>query len=225
MGKVVAAKDWSTTPLGPVESWSAGLRTTMSLALASTFPIDIVWGPGHVQIYNDGYWPICGAKHPTSMGQDFRDCWASAMPVIGAEYERAWAGEASYVENQRIELASVFRAAIDRAGLELVLRCEPLDEAVYVDREMWEKIVLNLVSNAFKFTFKGKIEVALRRSGDHVELTVCDTGTGVSWLAGWLAGWLRTRSKGSAHLAGVSDPCGSSFGTFLQTAAIHRERR
>ncbi|MDQ3366833.1 MAG: ATP-binding protein [Myxococcota bacterium] len=76
----------------------------MSLALESTFPISIVWGPGHVQIYNDGYWPICGAKHPTSMGQDFRECWASAFPIIGAAYERAWSGEADYLENQRMFL-------------------------------------------------------------------------------------------------------------------------
>jgi hypothetical protein len=38
----------------------------------------IAWGPKHVMIYNDGYWPICGGKHPDSMGQDFSECWASA---------------------------------------------------------------------------------------------------------------------------------------------------
>ncbi len=104
MGRVIAAKDWSRTPLGPVDGWSPELRTAVSLALASTFPISIAWGPGHVQIYNDGYWPICGAKHPTSMGQDFRECWASAFPVIGEAYARAWSGDASYLENQRMFL-------------------------------------------------------------------------------------------------------------------------
>jgi hypothetical protein len=57
-----------------------------------------------VQIYNDGYWPICGGKHPHSMGQDFSECWASAWPVIGAAFERALAGETSYLENQRMFL-------------------------------------------------------------------------------------------------------------------------
>src|SRR5262249_39423117 len=57
------------------------------------------------------------------------------------------------------DLASVFRSAIERAGLRLVVNCPPLIQPVYVDREMWEKIVLNLLSNAFKFTFAGKIEV------------------------------------------------------------------
>jgi PAS domain S-box-containing protein len=77
------------------------------------------------------------------------------------------------------ELASVFRSAIERAGLKLVIDCPPLAEAVYIDREMWEKIVLNLVSNAFKFTFDGEIEVSLRRADAAIELTVSDTGTGI----------------------------------------------
>ncbi|HEY9763633.1 MAG TPA: ATP-binding protein [Trichocoleus sp.] len=60
------------------------------------------------------------------------------------------------------ELASVFRSAIERAGLQLMVDCPPLPEPVFVDREMWEKIVLNLLSNAFKFTFEGEITVSMR---------------------------------------------------------------
>src|SRR5712664_4024764 len=104
MGRVVRSKDWSKTPLGPIESWPQSLRTTVSLCLASNFPISLAWGPRHVQIYNDGYWPICGGKHPHSMGQDFSECWASAWPAIGEAFERALAGETSYLENQRMFL-------------------------------------------------------------------------------------------------------------------------
>jgi PAS domain S-box-containing protein len=77
------------------------------------------------------------------------------------------------------ELASVFRSAIERAGMKLIIDCPPLAEAVYVDREMWEKIVLNLVSNAFKFTFDGEIEVSLGQADAAIELAVRDTGTGI----------------------------------------------
>ena len=78
------------------------------------------------------------------------------------------------------ELASVFRSAIEQAGLRLVVDCPPLAESVYVDRQMWEKIVLNLLSNAFKFTFEGEIAVRLHLADDHhVTLQVQDTGTGI----------------------------------------------
>ncbi len=59
------------------------------------------------------------------------------------------------------ELASVFRSAIEKAGLKLMVEASPIEADVYVDREMWEKIVFNLLSNAFKFTFEGQITVAL----------------------------------------------------------------
>ncbi|HEY7112521.1 MAG TPA: ATP-binding protein [Thermoanaerobaculia bacterium] len=78
-----------------------------------------------------------------------------------------------------VDLASVFRAAVEKAGLELIIDCPPLPEPAYVDREMWEKIVLNLLSNAFKYTFEGRIRVSLRPEDGDAELTVRDTGTGI----------------------------------------------
>ncbi len=78
-----------------------------------------------------------------------------------------------------VELASVFRSAVDRAGLEFVVDCPPLGEAVYVDRDMWEKVVLNLLSNALKFTFDGSIAVRVRREGRHALVEIADTGVGV----------------------------------------------
>ncbi|AKK27297.1 SpoIIE family protein phosphatase [Mycobacterium sp. EPa45] len=77
------------------------------------------------------------------------------------------------------ELASVFRSAIDRADLELIVDCQPLDDPVYLDRDMWEKVVLNLLSNALKYTFAGSITVRVTRQGDEALVTVADTGIGV----------------------------------------------
>src|SRR6202167_4093892 len=79
-----------------------------------------------------------------------------------------------------VELASVFRSATEKAGLILELNCPKLAQPVFIDRNMWEKIVLNLISNAFKFTFEGKIVVALAREGNDVALRVRDTGVGIA---------------------------------------------
>ncbi|MBD2773940.1 response regulator [Iningainema sp. BLCCT55] len=78
------------------------------------------------------------------------------------------------------ELASIFRSAVEQAGLQLSVDCPPMPVPVYVDREMWEKIVLNLLSNAFKFTFEGEIAVSVHQIGEQVELVVRDTGTGIA---------------------------------------------
>ncbi len=77
------------------------------------------------------------------------------------------------------ELASTFRSATERAGLELRVDCATGGAPTFVDREMWEKIVLNLLSNAFKFTLAGSIEVSLRADADGARLTVRDTGIGI----------------------------------------------
>jgi PAS domain S-box-containing protein len=77
------------------------------------------------------------------------------------------------------ELASMFRSSIERAGMQMFVDCPPLSRPAEVDRDMWEKIVLNLLSNAFKFTESGEIAVTLRQEGTNAELSVRDTGAGI----------------------------------------------
>ena len=78
------------------------------------------------------------------------------------------------------DLASAFRAAVERAGLAFHIACPRLDQPIYVDHALWEKLVLNLLSNALKFTFEGSISVELRDTAEGVELRVQDSGTGIS---------------------------------------------
>ncbi|MGQ0645884.1 MAG: PAS domain S-box protein, partial [Elusimicrobiota bacterium] len=77
------------------------------------------------------------------------------------------------------DLASSFRSAVERAGLRLNVDCPPLGRPVHVDRSLWEKIVLNLLSNAFKHTFEGEISVSLRIRDGRAVLSVRDTGVGI----------------------------------------------
>lgn len=104
VGELIRSKDWSTTPLGPIEDWPQSLRTAVSLCLSSTFPILIAWGPEDIQIYNDAYRPICGPKHPEAIGQNFKICWATALPVVGDAFDRAHQGEGTYIRDQRMFL-------------------------------------------------------------------------------------------------------------------------
>ena len=78
------------------------------------------------------------------------------------------------------ELASVFQSAFDRAGMRYEVDCPPLSAPVYVDREMWEKVVFNLLSNALKFTLEGTVSVRLGEEAGHAVLRVADTGVGVA---------------------------------------------
>jgi PAS domain S-box-containing protein len=78
------------------------------------------------------------------------------------------------------ELASVFRSAVERAGLTLAVDCPPLEDPVYIDRDMWEKVILNLLSNALKFTFDGTIAIGLRGEENQAVVTVADSGIGVA---------------------------------------------
>jgi PAS domain S-box-containing protein len=77
------------------------------------------------------------------------------------------------------DLASGFRSLIETAGLEFDVQCDNVSHPAYVDVQMWEKIVLNLLSNAFKYTFRGKISVSLKEEQGMAVLRVADTGIGI----------------------------------------------
>ncbi|HEX8394360.1 MAG TPA: ATP-binding protein [Longimicrobium sp.] len=91
------ALDWSSTPLGPVETWPQSLRTAAGMALASGFPEVVCWGPRLIQIYNDGYIPITGAKHPWALGRPTTEVWPEVWHLNGPLFARAQAGETATV--------------------------------------------------------------------------------------------------------------------------------
>jgi two-component sensor histidine kinase len=107
VGKVIRNFDWAATPLGPVEDWPVALKTSVSTILASRFPAAIAWGPELTTIYNDAFKPILGNK-PEAMGQPFFEVWKEAWNSIGEIASRAYAGEATFIED--------FPLVIDRFG-------------------------------------------------------------------------------------------------------------
>lgn len=88
--------------------------------------------------------------------------------------------EATDLATTTTDIAALFRSSIEAAGLRFVVDCPPLPDLVDVDRDMWEKIVVNFLSNAYKYTLEGSVTLALRSAGDHVVLSVTDTGVGIA---------------------------------------------
>ncbi len=87
-GALIRSIDWSTTPLGPMATWSPSLRTTLQIMLGSRQPMFLWWGPALIQLYNDAYVPSFGrGKHPAAMGQRGVDCWGEIWPIIGPQIE------------------------------------------------------------------------------------------------------------------------------------------
>ena len=93
MAERCRAFDWAATPLGPIEQWPQSLRTAAQLTLASIFPAIVLWGPELIQIYNEGYRPILGVKHPAGLGQPTHDCWPEVRHINAPIFERALLGE------------------------------------------------------------------------------------------------------------------------------------
>jgi len=95
MSALIRAKDWSKTVLGPSETWSPNLRLVVDLILAPGFPMAVRWGPGFVMIYNDGYRPILGEKHPWALGLPFREAWPEVQVQLGPLHEAILSGKRS----------------------------------------------------------------------------------------------------------------------------------
>jgi signal transduction histidine kinase len=105
LGALCRQKDWSKTPLGPVERWPQSLKTAVSMVLGSKFPSIVLWGKELIQLYNDGYRLIMGAKHPGGLGQGNRECWPEAWHINEHIYPRVFAGETVSFEEARYPLA------------------------------------------------------------------------------------------------------------------------
>ncbi|WP_337180990.1 sensor histidine kinase [Shinella sp.] len=107
MADAIRAYDWSSTTLGPLEHWPSSLKIAVGMMINSKFPKCIVWGPDLITIHNDAFLPILGGK-PPALGRPFSEVWCEAWHEIGPIAERAFAGEATFIED--------FPLAVDRHG-------------------------------------------------------------------------------------------------------------
>lgn len=99
MGARIRAHGWAATPLGPPETWPAALQTLVGVMLGSRQPMFVAWGAERIMLYNDGYAPICGSRHPAALGQRFRDVWFDIMDEVGPILDRAYAGQSTHMDD------------------------------------------------------------------------------------------------------------------------------
>ena len=106
MADLTRAFDWSSTPVGPVESWPDTLVTTVNTMLATRHPMFLWWGPELIQFYNDGYRPSIGSdKPPKALGQPGRDCWPEIWHIIGPQIEGVMTqGESTWHEDALVPI-------------------------------------------------------------------------------------------------------------------------
>ena len=104
MGRMCREMDWSTTPLGPVDAWSEGLRTAAGMVVRQGIAQALCWGPELLQIYNDAYRVILGDKHPAALGRPVLRTWAEIERDIKPLFDRVLGGETVYFEDLRLEV-------------------------------------------------------------------------------------------------------------------------
>ena len=105
MAARVRSFDWSTTPLGPIESWPQALKAAVGICLNSRFPMFVWWGPELINIYNDAYVPMLAKRHPQALGRPARWSWNDIWDVVGPQAEAVMKrGEATW--NERVLLVT-----------------------------------------------------------------------------------------------------------------------
>ena len=103
MAQRVRDFDWSATPLGPIGSWPLSLLIAVGICLNSRFPMFVWWGPKLINIYNDGYIPMLGARHPRALGRPARESWDDIWADVGPQADLVMhKGQATW--NERVHL-------------------------------------------------------------------------------------------------------------------------
>jgi signal transduction histidine kinase/PAS domain-containing protein len=104
MGSLIRSYTWVASPLGNPVEWPTELKTLISLLLTSPQPMFIAWGGNRTWLYNDGFTPILGDKHPAALGRPAMEVWAEARDAIEPMFDRVFGGEPFYMDDFSLEL-------------------------------------------------------------------------------------------------------------------------
>lgn len=169
MAHKIAAYDWSSHPLGPMDRWPAVMRTALGMVLNSGFPMFLVWTDQFYMFYNDAYIPILGTKETHALGRRFPDLWAEAWPVVQHIVEDAFAGKTSYFED--------FPIVLDRHGY-----AEPTHFSFsYSPVPDTQGQVAGVLCTVFETTGKVSTMARLQESEDRLQLSLEASGSIGTW--------------------------------------------
>jgi hypothetical protein len=105
MGRLIRAHDWCLTPIGSIDHWPRSLKTAVGLMLQARQPAYVAWGPDQTSLYNDGYIPILGSKHPNGLGQPAKLLWSEIWDTLGPINASVLSGHAQWFEDMPFALA------------------------------------------------------------------------------------------------------------------------
>ena len=100
MGRLYRSTDWSATPLGPLVGWPESLRIAVSICMNSRFPMFVWWGDALINLYNDAYVPVLGARHPRAFAQPARSIWHEIWDTLGPQVQEVMNGRATWNDRQ-----------------------------------------------------------------------------------------------------------------------------
>lgn len=219
MSALIRAKDWSETVLGPSESWSASLTLVVDLILASGFPMAVRWGPDFVMIYNDGYRPILGNKHPRALGLPFREVWPEVQAQLGPLHEAILTGRRGAVFAEDL-LLRIQRRGLQWEDARFTVGYSPVPDASAATG------VGGVLITAVETTNRVLTEEALRASEERYR-TAMILGRMGSWEVDFVKGIRIWTPEGMAlfgiNLAGGLGHVGGETDEFRQ--AMHSEDR
>jgi two-component sensor histidine kinase/PAS domain-containing protein len=199
MSALIRAKDWSKTILGNADRWPPGLKLVVELLLASGFPMAVRWGPDFVMIYNDGYRPILGDKHPRALGLPFREVWPEVQAELAPLHESILSGERSAFFAEDL-LLKIQRHGSQWEEAHFTVSYSPIPDA-------WASSgVGGVLITAVETTNRVRMEEALRRSEEKYRSAMYLGRIG-SWEIDFVKG-IRTWTSEGMALFGINLPDG-----------------
>jgi PAS domain S-box-containing protein len=172
MAALIGAKDWSKTALGAADTWPPSLTLVVNLILASGFPMAVRWGPDFVMIYNDGYQPILGEKHPWALGRPFAQVWPEVQPQLKPLHEAILAGTRGAFFAQDL-LLRIQRHGAEWEDARFTISYSPIPDAAA------QSGVSGVIITAVETTDRAQMEEALRASEERFSGIFRQTSVGV----------------------------------------------